>query len=146
MATTDGIRSTKTSFTLIAVPSPTVGGSGTTRSVVKASSVVFYYSRPSSGYKLFCVLCFTCFLFNARVTCLIFVIWEDSNQCTVQPADDAVRKFKSTYVMSRDVFMFVPSLELVEPVLWEIITKHSEMEKKYKIILFKLVALYFSEK
>ncbi len=73
MATTDGIRSTKTSFTLIAVPSPTVGGSGTTRSVVKASSVVFYYSRPSSGYKLFCVLCFTCFLSNARVTCLIFV-------------------------------------------------------------------------
>ncbi len=70
MATTDGIRSTNTSF---AVPSPTVGGSGTTRSIVKASSVVFYYSRPLSGYKLFCVLCFTCFLFNSCVTCLIFV-------------------------------------------------------------------------
>ena len=42
--------------------------------------------------------------------------------------------FKTTCVMSRDVFMSVPSLEPVEPVLWKIITKHSEKDKKNKIL------------
>ncbi len=37
--------------------------------------------------------------------------------------------------------MSVPSLEPVEPVLWKIITKHSEMDKKNKVLLFKPVAL-----
>ncbi len=32
--------------------------------------------------------------------------------------------------MSRDVFMSVPSLEPVEPVLRKIITKHSEIDNK----------------
>ena len=49
--------------------------------------------------------------------------------------------FKTTHVMSRDIFMSVPSLEPVEPVLWKIISKHSEMDKKNKIPLFKPVAL-----
>ncbi len=50
--------------------------------------------------------------------------------------------FKTTCVMSRDVFMSVPSLEPVEPVLWKKTTKDSEMDKKNKILLFKPVALY----
>ncbi len=45
--------------------------------------------------------------------------------------------FETTYVIS-NVFMSVPSLEPVEPILWKIITKHSEMNKKNKIP----VALY----
>ncbi len=49
--------------------------------------------------------------------------------------------FKTTHVMSRDVFMSVPSLEPVDPVLWKKI-KVSEMDKKNKILLFKPVALY----
>ena len=51
--------------------------------------------------------------------------------------------FKTAYIMmSRDVFMSVPSLEPMEPVLWKIIAKHSKMDNKNKILLFKLVALY----
>ncbi len=50
--------------------------------------------------------------------------------------------FKTACVMSRNVFMSVPSLEPIKLVLWKIITKHSEMDKKNKILLFKAVALY----
>ncbi len=46
---------------------------------------------------------------------------------------------KTTCVMNRGVFMSVPSLEPVEPVLWKKITKDSEMDKKNKILLFKPV-------
>ncbi len=41
--------------------------------------------------------------------------------------------------------MSVPSLEPIEPVLWKIITKHSEKDKKNKILLFEPVALYSFE-
>ncbi len=36
--------------------------------------------------------------------------------------------------MSCDVFMSVPSLEPVEPVLWKIITKYSEVDNKNKTV------------
>ncbi len=42
----------------------------------------------------------------------------------------------------RDVFMSVPSLEPVEPVLWKKITKYSELDRKNKILLFRPIALY----
>ncbi len=48
--------------------------------------------------------------------------------------------YKTTFVMSRDAFMSVPSLEPVEPLLCKLITKHSEMDKNNKILLL-LVAL-----
>ncbi len=51
-------------------------------------------------------------------------------------------QFNTTHVMSRDVFMSVPNLELVEPVLRKIIIKPSEMNSKNKILLFKPVSLY----
>ncbi len=49
---------------------------------------------------------------------------------------------KPHYVMSKDVFISVPSLEPVESVLWKI-TKHSEIDCKNKILLFQPVALYY---
>ncbi len=52
------------------------------------------------------------------------------------------KNYKTTFVMSRDAFMSVPSLEPVEPLLCKLITKHSEMDKnKNNKILLLLVAL-----
>ncbi len=39
--------------------------------------------------------------------------------------------------------MSVSSLEPVELVLWKKVIKHSEMDEKNKILLFKPVALYY---
>ncbi len=44
-------------------------------------------------------------------------------------------------MISRDVFMSVPSLEPVEHVFFKKIIKHSEMDEKDKSLLFKPVAL-----
>ncbi len=48
--------------------------------------------------------------------------------------------FKTTHAMSIDVFVSVPSLEPVEPVLWKKITKFRNGQEN-KILLFKPVAL-----
>ncbi len=39
-------------------------------------------------------------------------------------------KFKTIYVTSRKVFTSAPCLDQVEPVLWKLKTKHSEMDKQ----------------
>ncbi len=40
-----------------------------------------------------------------------------------------LENFKTTHAMSRDVFMSVPSLEPVEPVLWKKITIQKRTRK-----------------